>query len=121
MPRVGLALTGRIKDSLEHLIAAVPSGGIISIGKNKVRANNGIKKADVKTTAPMSFHLLSINLPRLAYESNKDETYFRAKLALMIKLSLAAMSLRKKTIVDYVKKGMMPAFASASQLMQMST
>ena len=31
------------------------------------------------------------------------------------------MSLRKKTIVDYVKKGMMPALASASQLMQMST
>ncbi len=50
MPRVGLALTGRIKDSLEHLIATVRSGGIISIGKNKVRANNGIKKADVKTT-----------------------------------------------------------------------
>ncbi len=69
----------------------------------------------------MSLHLLSINLPRLAYESNKDETYFRAKLALMIKPSLAAMSLRKKMIVDYVKKGMMPTFASTSQLMQMST
>jgi ribonucleoside-triphosphate reductase len=121
MPRLGLTLVGRIKDSLEHIIAAVRSGGIISIGKNKVRASNGIKKADVKSTAAMSFHLLSINLPRLAYESNKDETYFRAKLALMIKPSLAAMSLRKKTIVDYVKKGMMPAFASASQLMQMST
>ena len=31
------------------------------------------------------------------------------------------MSLRKKIIIDYVKKGMMPAFASASQLMQMGT
>jgi ribonucleoside-triphosphate reductase len=121
MPRLGLTLVGRIKGSLEHVISAVRSGGIISIGKNKVQASNGIKKADVKATAAMSFHLLSINLPRLAYESNKDETYFRAKLALMIKPSLAAMSLRKKTIVDYVKKGMMPAFASASQLMQMST
>jgi ribonucleoside-triphosphate reductase (formate) len=121
MPRVGLMLVGRIKDSLEHIVAAVRSGGIISIGKNKVRASNGIKKADVKATAAMSLHLLSINLPRLAYESNKDETYFRAKLALMIKPALAAMSLRKKTIIDYVKKGMMPAFASASQLMQMST
>jgi ribonucleoside-triphosphate reductase (formate) len=119
MPRLGLALTGRIKDSLDHIIAAVRSGGIISICKNKVRASNGIKKADVKATAAMSLHLLSINLPRLAYESNKDETYFRAKLALMIKPSLAAMSLRKKTVVDYVKNGMMPAFASASQLMQM--
>jgi ribonucleoside-triphosphate reductase len=31
------------------------------------------------------------------------------------------MSLRKKIIVDYVKKGMVPTFASTSQLMQMST
>jgi ribonucleoside-triphosphate reductase len=121
IPRLGLSLSGRMTDSLDHIIAAVRSGGIISIGNNKVRASNGIKKADVKTTSAMSFHLLSINLPRLAYESNKDETYFRAKLALMIKPSLAAMSLRKKIIVDYVKKGVMPALASASQLMQRST
>src|ERR687894_163796 len=119
--RLGLSLSGRMTDSLDHIIAAVRSGGMISIGNNKVRASNGIKKADVKATAAMSLHLLSINLPRLAYESNKDETYFRAKLALMIKPSLAAMSLRKKIIVDYIKKGMIPALASVSQLMQMST
>jgi DNA-binding transcriptional ArsR family regulator len=122
MPRLGLALAGRMKDSLDHIIAVVRSGGIISIGNNnKVRASNGIKKTAVKATSAMSLHLLSINLPRLAYESNKDETYFRAKLALMLKPSLAAMSLRKKIIVDYVKKGMMPAFASISRLMQIST
>ena len=121
IPRLGLALTGRMKDSLDHITAAVRSGGMISISNNKVRASSGIKKAEVKASSGMSFHLLSINLPRLAYESNRDETYFRAKLALMIKPSLTAMSLRKKIIVDYVKRGMLPAFASASQLMQMST
>jgi ribonucleoside-triphosphate reductase len=122
IPRLGLTLIGGMKDNnLDHIAAAVRSGGIISIGNNKVRASNGIKKADAKAPSAMSFHLLSINLPRLAYESNRDETYFRAKLALMIKPSLTAMSLRKKMVVDYVKKGMLPAFASASQLMQMST
>jgi ribonucleoside-triphosphate reductase (formate) len=121
IPRLGLALEGTMKDSLDPILAAVRSGGIISIGNNAVRANNGIKKAGGKAAAAMSLHLLSINLPRLAYESNKDETYFRAKLALMIKPSLTAMSLRKKIIVDYVKKGMMPTFASTSQLMQMGT
>jgi ribonucleoside-triphosphate reductase len=122
MPRLGLALEGKVNDGLDHIIAAVRSGGIISIGNNKVRANNGIKKAGSgKIAAAMSLHLLSINLPRLAYESNKDETYFRAKLALMIKPSLAAISLRKKIIIDYVKKGMLPAFSSISQLMQLST
>lgn len=122
IPRLGLALTGRMKDSLDHITAVVRSGGMISIGNNnKVRASSGIKKADVKATSAISFHLLSINLPRLAYESNRDETYFRAKLALMIQPSLSAMSLRKKIIVDYVKRGLLPAFASVSQLMQMST
>lgn len=121
IPRLGLALEGTVKDSLDHIVAAVRSGGIISIGNNKVRSSNGIKKAGGKIAAAMSLHLLSINLPRLAYESNKDETYFRAKLALMIKPSLTAMSLRKKMIIDYVKKGMVPTFASMSQLMQMST
>src|ERR687888_2253315 len=121
IPRLGLALEGTVKDSLDSLLAAVRSGGIISIGNNAVRANNGIKKSGGKAAAAMSLHLLSINLPRLAYESNKDETYFRAKLALMIKPSLAAMSLRKKVIIDYVKKGMVPTFASISQLMQLST
>ena len=121
IPRLGLALEGTVKDSLDYIIAAVRSAGIISIGNNRVRANNGIKKAGGKAAATMSLHLLSVNLPRLAYESNKDETYFRAKLALMMKPSLAAMSLRKKIIVEYVKKGMMPTFASTSQLMEMST
>ena len=29
-------------------------------------------------------HNLSINLPRLSYESNQDETYFRAKLSMLM-------------------------------------
>jgi ribonucleoside-triphosphate reductase len=119
IPRIGLVITGRAKESLDHVAAAVRSGGIISIS-NAVRANSGIRKAG-KGAAAMTLHSLSINLPRLAYESNKDETYFRAKLALMIKPSLAAMTMRKKTITDYVKKGLIPSLASATQSMQRGT
>src|SRR5215208_2415934 len=72
IPRLGLSLSGRMTDSLDHIIAAVRSGGIISVGNNKVRASNGIKKADVKATVAMSLHMLSINLPMLSYVSNKD-------------------------------------------------
>jgi ribonucleoside-triphosphate reductase len=111
---------GKINDSLDNVAAAVRSGGIISIGTS-LRASNGIKKSASKGAAAMTLHSLSVNLPRLAYESNKDETYFRAKLALMIKPSLAAMAMRKKTIVDYVKKGLVPAFSSATQSMQRGT
>jgi ribonucleoside-triphosphate reductase (formate) len=135
VPRIGLALSyssngnRMMKDSLDHVTAAVRSGGIISIGNNNsVRASSGIRKSvsgssssNKGVAAAMALHSLSINLPRLAYESNKDETYFRAKLALMIKPSLVTMAMRKKTIVDYVKKGLMPAFASTSQSMQRGT
>jgi ribonucleoside-triphosphate reductase len=122
VPRIGLAVAGKTKDSLEHVAAVVRSGGIISICSS-VRASNGIRKSagGKGGAAAMSFHSLSINLPRLAYESNKDETYFRAKLALMIKPSLAVMSMRKKTIVDYVKKGLIPSLASVTQSMQRGT
>jgi hypothetical protein len=119
-PRIGLAILGKMKDNLDHVAAVVRSGGIISICSG-VRASNGIRKSTGKSAAAMSLHSLSINLPRLAYESNKDETYFRAKLALMIKPSLAAMAMRKKTIVDYVKKGFLPSLASATQSMQRGT
>jgi ribonucleoside-triphosphate reductase len=71
--------------------------------------------------AAITFQSLSVNLPRLAYESNKDETYFRAKLALMIKPSLAAMAMRKKSVVDNARRGLLPAFASATQSMQNAT
>jgi ribonucleoside-triphosphate reductase len=125
-PRIGLALTNSgksaIRESLDHVAAAVRSGGIISINNGQLRASNGIRKSESagkgSAAATVALHSLSINLPRLAYESNKDETYFRAKLALMIKPSLAAMSMRKKTIVDNIKRGLTPAIASSSQSMQ---
>ncbi len=124
IPRIGLAIASvnKIKDSLDHVSAAVRSGGIISIGSD-LRASSGIRKsvAGKGANSAMVLHSLSINLPRLAYESNKDETYFRAKLALMIKPSLAAMLMRKKTIIDYVKKDLVPAFASSTQMMQQGT
>jgi len=122
IPRIGLALAGKMKDSLDHVAAAVRSGGMISISSG-LRASSGMRKSvgGKAAAAAMTLHSLSINLPRLAYESNKDETYFRAKLALMIKPSLAAMSMRKKTITDYVKRGLLPAFASSTQMMQRGT
>jgi len=128
MPRIGLALTfagsgkTQVKDCLDHVGAAVRSGGIVSMGSGQPRASNGIRRPATAGKGPaiatMTFHSLSINLPRLAYESNKDETYFRAKLALLIKPSLAAMSMRKRTIVDYLKRGLTPAIAGATQSMQ---
>src|SRR5574341_320182 len=90
LPRIGLVLGAMKKESADHVAAAVRASGLVAIGSG--RAANGIRKAAGGKNPPaaMTFHSLSINLPRLAYESNRDETYFRAKLALAIKPSLAA-------------------------------
>jgi hypothetical protein len=57
---------------------------------------------------------LAVNLPRPSYQSNKDETYFRARLALMIKPTLSAMSTRKKALMDLVREGMLSTLAYQS-------
>lgn len=120
VPRVGLAIGhGKTREHLDHVAAAVRAGGIISIGS--ARAASGIRKSAGGGKNPpsaMALQALSINLPRLAYESNRDETYFRAKLALAIKPSLAAMSMRKKLVVDNARRGLLPAFAAATGSMQ---
>jgi ribonucleoside-triphosphate reductase len=53
-----------------------------------------------------------LNLPYLAYQSNKDETYFRTKLALLLKPSLNAMILRRDMIFDNILKGLLPALSN---------
>ena len=64
---------------------------------------------------------VSINLPRLAFESNKDETYFRARLVLLMKPALASMALRKKDIADITRRGLNPILAKNTQYMQRSS
>jgi len=59
---------------------------------------------------------LSVNLPRLAYESGTDDTYFKAKLALVLQLALSALTTRKKLIVESVKKGLLPTLAANSSI-----
>jgi ribonucleoside-triphosphate reductase (formate) len=121
LPRIGLALGGIKKESTDHVASAVRAGGLITLGAG--RAASGIRKTagGKNPLSAMNLHSLSINLPRLAYESNKDETYFRAKLALAIKPSLAASTLRKKLVLENAKRGMLPAFFAATQSLQRAT
>jgi len=121
LPRIGLVLGAVKKESADHVAAAVRASGLVAIGSG--RAANGIRKAAGGKNPPaaMTFHSLSINLPRLAYESNRDETYFRAKLALAIKPSLAASVMRKKIVLENARRGLLPAFSAATQSLQRAT
>ena len=125
VPRIGISLINndKLKDYTDTVASIVRSGGIISILQNGSRSNNGVRKniGGKGSGTVMTLQSLSINLPRLAYQSNKDETYFRARLALMIKPALSAMSMRKKAIADLIRKQMIPVIANSAQFIQLGT
>jgi anaerobic ribonucleoside-triphosphate reductase/predicted transcriptional regulator len=125
VPRIGICLINndKLNDYTDTIASIVRTGGIISILQNGSRSNNGVRKniGGKGSGTVMTLQSLSINLPRLAYQSNKDETYFRARLALMIKPALSAMSIRKKVIADLIRKQMIPVIANSAQFIQLGT
>ena len=125
IPKIGLIIDyekGKLSDVSEILAEVIILGGKIYFSKGAA-SSNGIHRADTKNTgaASIKFQSLSINLPRLAFESNKDETYFRARLALLMKPALSSMSLRKKDIADLTRRGLNPILAGNTQYMQRSS
>lgn len=124
-PTIGLSLVGNDHDSLKRnseLIGdIVKHGGILSISKN-FRSNTGLVKneTDEKSNSILSLQSLAINLPRLAYQSNKDETYFRARLALMIKPAISVLLSRKNSILEMMRREMLPVLANITQMMHLS-
>jgi ribonucleoside-triphosphate reductase len=123
IPMIGLVINydkGRISDVSEILSEIITLGGKIMFSKHSV-SQKGINNS--KNISSTSLHLcsLSVNLPRLAFESNKDETYFRARLALLMKPALTSMSLRQKSISDLVRLGVNPVLADNTQYMQRSS
>lgn len=125
IPTIALSLVGNDQDSLRANIDLIGNivkhGGILSVSKN-YRSHIGIVKTelDQKSSSVVSLESLAINLPRLAYQSNKDETYFRARLALMIKPAISALLARKNSILEMIRREMLPVMANVTQMMQLS-
>jgi ribonucleoside-triphosphate reductase (formate) len=88
-------------------------GGKISLSRKSIRSSKGVFKISDGTNLPViSLHSLSLNLPHLAYQSNKDETYFRTKLALLLKPSLNALISKRDMIFNNIRKGLLPALSN---------
>ena len=124
VPQIGLIIdhsAGKIADVSQTVSEIISIGGKILFSKDET-SFNGISRIKAKnSTSSINLQSLTINLPRLAFESNKDETYFRARLALLMKPALAAMSLRKKDISDLTRRGLNPVLAANTQYMQRSS
>ena len=109
---------GKISEISDVLSTIISIGGNVIFSKGSC-STNGILKAEEKHIGTsIKLGSLTINLPRLAFESNKDETYFRARLALLIKPAIDSMILRKKDISDLTRRGINPLLSKNTQFMQ---
>jgi len=119
-PKIGLIVDyekGKVADYSEILAQTVSLGGNVIFSKGPC-STNGIKNSSKTPEPSIKLGSLSINLPRLALESSKDETYFRARLVLLMKPAIAAMATRKKDISDLIRRGVNPILAEKTQFMQ---
>ena len=122
LPKIGLVIDyekGKIVDVSQTLSEIIILGGKVIFAKQKTSQKGVTHPKD--TTPVLHLGSLSINLPRLAFESNKDETYFRARLALLIKPALDSMALRKKSISNLIRLGVSPILSANTQYIQHST
>ena len=92
-------------------------GGNITFSKGMC-STNAIRNSSKTSEPSIKLGSLTINLPRLALESSKDETYFRARLVLLMKPAIAAMVTRKKDVSDLIRRGVNPILAEKTQFMQ---
>lgn len=124
VPQIGLIIdysSGKISDVSATVAEIISIGGKVFFSKEETSYSGVVRTRGKNSTSSINLQSLTINLPRLAFESNKDETYFRARLALLMKPALAAMSLRKKDISDLTRRGLNPVLATNTQYMQRSS
>jgi ribonucleoside-triphosphate reductase len=71
------------------------------------------------TSTVVVLQSLSINLPRIAYQSNKDETYFRARLAILLKPLLSIITQRFLSILNLIQNGTIPIVSQTTSNLQL--
>ena len=119
-PKIGLVIDyekGKVPDHSEILAQTVSLGGNVTFTKGMC-STNAIRNTSKTSEPSIKLGSLTINLPRLALESSKDETYFRARLVLLMKPAIASMVSRKKNVSDLIRRGVNPILAEKTQFMQ---
>jgi len=123
IPKIGLVIDydkGKITDVSQTVSEIITLGGKVMFTKHNT-SQKGVTLPKNSTSTLLHLGSLSINLPRLAFESNKDETYFRARLALLMKPALDSMAKRNKNISNLIRLGVNPILAADTLYMQRST
>jgi DNA-binding transcriptional ArsR family regulator len=114
VPAIGLALTGAEelgKETVEQLVSIVRNNGLISLnrdGRTK-RSAFGIAVESVGKAGPITLDSISINMPRIALDTQNDEVYFRARTRLQLENAVNALKIRRKLIETNIKRGLLPS------------
>jgi ribonucleoside-triphosphate reductase len=126
--RLLLAKPNRIDETktLKDAASIIYNGGRIAFFSSDQRRsflglNANILSPESQADNISVLHGLSLNLPRLAYDSNQDETYFRAKLALLIGVAADALGTRRRLIERTLKRGLLPSLAAGSDAVTSDT
>lgn len=125
IPNIGLSLVCEDRNSIykytDKIARISRLGGIMSFSQQKIRGRYGLCKPvhpSLKTTV-VTLQSLSINLPRIAYQSNRDETYFRARLALLLKPLISVIYQRVSNVSEHIQKGTTPLLAKITSNLQL--
>lgn len=116
LPNFGLFMNHAksLSDDVLSLIAKIVKlGGTIILSQESILSSRGIRKLNDTSLLPnIVLNSLTINLPRLAYQSNKDETYFRTKLALLMKPSISTLLLKKEMLSKNIQHNILPTLSN---------
>ena len=123
-PPIGLIIdhkNGNISDILDIVSRCVMLGGRITLVNGILSSEHGILNMygeQQHNTVSMALQSVSFNLPRLAFESDKDELYFRTRLALLMENIIPSLIQQKKEISDLIRKGFNPILTKSTKHMQ---
>ncbi len=116
LPNFGMSINyakSLSNEALSLVARIVKLGGKITLSQESILSCRGIRKLNYTSGLPLVvLNSLTINLPRLAYQSNKDETYFRTKLALLMKPSVNTLLLKKEMLSENIRQNILPTLSN---------
>ncbi len=94
-PRIALSIDkDALDDNIEGIVKVAYLGGLVSISDGMM-SYRGIRPRGIPSA---TINNISVNTPRLAYESNNDEIYFLTKVMLLLKPIVTALHSRSSMI-----------------------
>lgn len=121
VPHIGLIIRGEegnISRASDKLAEIILMGGRISFAK-RTTSNKGISPNPTREAAPsITLHSISLNLPRKAFESSHDESYFMVILILLIDQIRDSVAQRQNLVSDFTKNGFNSILGKYTQNMQ---